>query len=187
METDVLHHFHENAPQAEHKHRPELRVARHTDDEFCHGAGNHLLHQHLAADAGHGVCSAPGVLRGGYVQRHATRLGLVGKGCRGRLDHHRKADLSSGGSHSGDGTFTGPVNLGNPAEFTIRELAETLCRVVGFEGELVFDTSKPDGTPRKLLDVSRLEKLGWVASISLEDGLRNAYRWFLDHASSLRG
>jgi GDP-L-fucose synthase len=69
---------------------------------------------------------------------------------------------------------------------TIRELAETLCRVVGYEGELVFDTSKPDGTPRKLLDVSRLDKLGWTASIPLETGLAGTYRWFLGHEAELR-
>jgi nucleoside-diphosphate-sugar epimerase len=53
--------------------------------------------------------------------------------------------------------------------------------VVGFEGEIVFDTSKPDGTPQKLLDVSRLAGLGWRASISLEDGIRRTYRWYRQH------
>jgi len=70
---------------------------------------------------------------------------------------------------------------------TIRELAETMQKVVGFNGDLVFDTSKPDGTPRKLMDVSRLKALGWQASISLEDGLANTYQWFLRHQECLRG
>ena len=55
---------------------------------------------------------------------------------------------------------------------SIRELAEMICRIVGFEGELVFDASKPDGTPRKLLDVNRIHALGWTARTALEDGIR---------------
>lgn len=78
------------------------------------------------------------------------------------------------------------INVGTGVDCTIRELAETVARVTGFKGNLVFDVTKPDGTPRKLLDVSRLKALGWQASISLEDGLRDAYAWFLDHQSSYR-
>lgn len=70
------------------------------------------------------------------------------------------------------------VNLGCGEDVTIRELAETVKRVVGYEGALKFDTSKPDGTPRKLLDVSRMTALGWQARIGLEDGLRSAYADF---------
>lgn len=70
------------------------------------------------------------------------------------------------------------INVGSGVDCTIRELAETIARVTGFSGDLVWDSSKPDGTPRKLLDVSRLRGLGWQASIGLEDGLRDAYRWF---------
>ena len=72
------------------------------------------------------------------------------------------------------------------ASVFVMELAQTVARVVGFEGELVFDTSKPDGTPRKLLDVSRLEAMGWAASVGLEEGLADTYRWFLDHAGEVR-
>jgi GDP-L-fucose synthase len=79
------------------------------------------------------------------------------------------------------------INVGTGTDCTIRELAETIARVTGFEGELVWDTSKPDGTPRKLLDVSRLRSLGWEASIGLEAGLRDAYRWFLDNQDRFRG
>lgn len=78
------------------------------------------------------------------------------------------------------------INVGTGLDCTIRELAETVARVTGFKGSLVFDVTKPDGTRRKLLDVSRLKALGWQASISLEDGLRDAYTWFLDHQSSYR-
>src|SRR3546814_8935009 len=70
---------------------------------------------------------------------------------------------------------------------TIRELAETIARVVGFKGRLVFDSSKPDGTPRKLLDVSRLAQIGWRAGIGLEEGLGETYRWFLENQATLRG
>jgi GDP-L-fucose synthase len=73
------------------------------------------------------------------------------------------------------------INVGTGQDGTIRELAETISRVTGFGGRLVFDTSKPDGTPRKLLDVSRLKALGWAASIGLEEGLRDAYAWYQEH------
>jgi GDP-L-fucose synthase len=72
------------------------------------------------------------------------------------------------------------VNVGVGTDITIRELAELICRVTGFEGRLSFDESKPDGTPQKLLDVSRLAALGWRAGIGLEEGIRGTYRWFLE-------
>ena len=61
-----------------------------------------------------------------------------------------------------------------------------MAKVVGYEGKVVFDASKPDGTPRKLLDVTRLTNLGWHASLDLEDGLKDAYDWFLTHVDHLR-
>jgi GDP-L-fucose synthase len=78
------------------------------------------------------------------------------------------------------------INVGTGRDCTIRELAETVARVTGFDGRLVFDADKPDGTPRKLLDVSRLKTLGWEAQIGLEEGLRDAYQWFLDHQERFR-
>lgn len=72
------------------------------------------------------------------------------------------------------------VNVGTGEDVTIRALAETICRVVEFKGRLAFDASKPDGTPRKLLDVSALSAAGWQASIGLEDGLRQTYAWYRD-------
>ncbi len=65
------------------------------------------------------------------------------------------------------------MNVGTGSDVTIREIAETIAKVVGFEGETVWDTSKPDGTPQKLLDVSKLADAGWTAQIGLEDGLRS--------------
>jgi len=66
-------------------------------------------------------------------------------------------------------------------DVAIRELAETVKRVVGFEGELVFDASKPDGTPRKLQDVSRMHGLGWRHEVGLEEGLQRTYRWYTEN------
>ena len=71
------------------------------------------------------------------------------------------------------------INVGSGTDVTIRELAETVARVTGFKGRLSFDTSKPDGTPRKLMDVSRLARLGWTYSIPLGDGIKGTYDWFL--------
>ena len=73
------------------------------------------------------------------------------------------------------------VNLGTGVDVTIRELAETVKRVTGFQGALLFDPSKPDGTPRKLQDVSRMKALGWEAKVPLEEGLRRAYDWYKSH------
>ena len=79
------------------------------------------------------------------------------------------------------------INVGTGVDCTIRELAETVARVTGFGGRLVWDASKPDGTPRKLMDVSRLAALGWRASIGLEEGLRGTYVWFREHVAEIRG
>ena len=75
------------------------------------------------------------------------------------------------------------VNVGTGDDVTIRKLAELICQVVAFEGELAFDAGKPDGAPRKLLDVSKLESLGWTAKTSLADGLADAYSWYLANAA----
>lgn len=78
------------------------------------------------------------------------------------------------------------INVGTGEDCTIRELVETVASVVGFRGEIEFDTSKPDGAPRKLMNVDKLTSLGWHNSISLEDGLLNTYTWFLDHQDDFR-
>ncbi len=76
--------------------------------------------------------------------------------------------------------------MGTGVDCTIRELAETIVKVTGFQGKLEFDATKPDGTPRKLMDVSRLKDLGWSYSISLEDGLKDAYQWFVENHTDAR-
>lgn len=73
------------------------------------------------------------------------------------------------------------INIGTGVDVTIREMAETVKRVVDYEGELKFDTSKPDGAPRKLIDVSRLASMGWRYSVNLEDGLKRTYDWYLEN------
>jgi GDP-L-fucose synthase len=78
------------------------------------------------------------------------------------------------------------INVGTGVDCTIRELAETMARVTGFKGKLTFDASKPDGTPRKLMDVTRLKSLGWQAETSLEQGLKETYQWFMNNVENLR-
>ncbi len=78
------------------------------------------------------------------------------------------------------------INVGTGVDCTIREMAETMARVVGFKGDVVFDSTKPDGTPRKLMDVSRLASLGWRFSTELEDGLAKTYQWFLANQNNFR-
>jgi GDP-L-fucose synthase len=74
-----------------------------------------------------------------------------------------------------------PVNVGSGEELSIAELAQRIAGVVGFTGEILFDPSKPDGTPRKLCDVSRIHELGWQHRITLDQGLRDTYAWYLKH------
>ena len=78
------------------------------------------------------------------------------------------------------------VNIGWGEDVTIRELAEMVMSVVGYRGRINFDASKPDGTPRKLLDVSRLKDLGWQAKIRLKDGIERTYEWFKEHSADAR-
>ena len=78
------------------------------------------------------------------------------------------------------------INVGTGIDCTIKELTETVAKVVGYTGKIVWDTTKPDGTPRKLMDVNRLKALGWQYSIELEQGLMQTYVWFLENQDSFR-
>ncbi|WP_043603247.1 GDP-L-fucose synthase [Novosphingobium sp. Rr 2-17] len=78
------------------------------------------------------------------------------------------------------------INVGYGEDVTINELAHLIANVVGFQGRIRFDSGKPDGTMRKLMDISRLEAMGWKASISLDQGVRQTYRWFLENHAGLR-
>lgn len=84
--------------------------------------------------------------------------------------------------------YSGPIalNVGTGEDLSIRSIAEVMCSIVGYEGSLVFDPSYPDGTPRKVLDVSRLTELGWQARTSLKEGLAQTYRWYCDNIGQLR-
>lgn len=79
-----------------------------------------------------------------------------------------------------------PINVGTGSDMTIAELAEITADAVGYQGEIHWDTSKPDGTPRKLLDVGRINRLGWKSETSPADGIRKTYRWFLEHVDDCR-
>ena len=75
----------------------------------------------------------------------------------------------------------GHINVGTGEDVTIKELAETIAEVVGYEGEIVWDTSKPNGTPRKVMNVDRMKALGWEPKISLKEGIESAYKWYLEN------
>jgi GDP-L-fucose synthase len=79
------------------------------------------------------------------------------------------------------------INVGTGVDVTIRELAETIAEVTGFKGELTFDASKPDGTPRKLMDTTKLNRLGWLPAYDLQSGLQDAYQWFVANQQAFRG
>lgn len=85
--------------------------------------------------------------------------------------------------------YDGPqqVNVGSGKDTTIYEISQKISRIMGFEGDTEWDTSKPDGTPQKLLDVSKLTQLGWVSSITLGEGLRRTIEWYSEHVTMLRG
>jgi GDP-L-fucose synthase len=78
------------------------------------------------------------------------------------------------------------INVGTGVDCTIRELVETVAKVIGFTGEIKFDATKPDGAPRKLMNVDRLKDLGWTFSIELEQGLLKTYEWFLANQDNFR-
>lgn len=78
------------------------------------------------------------------------------------------------------------INVGTGKDLTVKKLAETVQNLVGHEGKIDWDTSKPDGTPRKLMDVSRINELGWKAEIELKEGLENTYQWYLEHRDEIK-
>jgi GDP-L-fucose synthase len=80
----------------------------------------------------------------------------------------------------------GHINIGSGEDLSIRELAQKVAATVGFTGQLAFDPSMPDGTPRKLMDVTRIQGLGWRPRIGLDEGLRGVYAWYLAHGAEAR-
>jgi GDP-L-fucose synthase len=123
---------------------------------------------HEAKQTGHRRITVWG---SGKPRREFLHADDLAEACVFLLEHYDKPDL---------------INVGCGEDITIRDLAETVCDVLGFEGTLEFDTSKPDGTPRKLLDISKIKALGWTPKISLRDGIADAYRWFLENVDHVR-
>jgi len=115
---------------------------------------------HLAKVAG---AEEVAVWGSGAPRREFLYVDDLADACHFLMEHYRESDI---------------VNIGVGQDLTIRELAKMMARVTGFQGRLSFDPSQPDGTPRKLLDVSRLTALGWQARMPLEEGLRRTYQWF---------
>lgn len=120
------------------------------------------------------VGSAPSVTvwGTGRVRREFLHVDDMARACVHLMDKYDSPDI---------------VNVGTGEDITIAEVAEAIRSIVGFQGELTFDHSKPDGTPRKLLDVGRLFATGWRPQITLEEGLRSTYAWFIEHADVARG
>jgi len=114
--------------------------------------------------------------------KHANEVTIWGTG-KPRREFLHVDDLARAAAFLMD-AYDSPeiINVGTGEDLSIRELAEMVCRVIGFQGRIVYDSSRPDGTPRKLLDVSRLKALGWKPSIALEEGVRQTWQWYLEHA-----
>lgn len=106
----------------------------------------------------------------GAPRREFLYVGDVGRAVTYCLRHVRAADVPDG-----------LLNVGCGEDLTIRELAGIVQRVVGYEGPVTWDDTRPDGTPRKLMDVSRIRSLGWTPEVGLEDGIRRTYAWYLEH------
>jgi len=114
--------------------------------------------------------------------RHSSSVTLWGTGTPRREFLHVD-DLASAACFVMENYQGGDLlNVGMGDDLSIAELGRLVARVVGYRGEIHFDPSRPDGTPRKLLDVSRLHALGWRAGIGLEDGIRATYEWYCAHA-----
>jgi GDP-L-fucose synthase len=107
----------------------------------------------------------------GTPRREFLHVDDLARACLFLLEHYDEPD---------------PINVGVGDDITVRELAETVARIVGYAGDLAWDESKPDGTPRKLLDVSKLTNLGWKPRISFEDGVRSTYEWFVEQHETAR-
>jgi GDP-L-fucose synthase len=95
-------------------------------------------------------------------------------------------DLASAACHLMEGGQTGLYNVGYGDDLSIADLAGIVARTVGYAGRITWDRNRPDGTPRKLLDSSRLAATGWRPRITLEEGIKSTYRWFVDHGSKAR-
>jgi GDP-L-fucose synthase len=130
----------------------------------------------------------PAMIRKFYEAKlnNATNVTLWGTGAPKReflhVDDLAAAVVFLMNNYNGDSI----LNIGTGEDLSIKDLAETVRKIVGFTGDIIWDDSKPDGTPRKLLDVSLINNLGWRHQIKLEDGITSAYQWFLDNQDNIR-
>ena len=118
-----------------------------------------------------------------------TRLARVGALLFKRLSEKLTVSIRTlGGNRATEVAFNRFLeNKKTSVDTIVNELAKIIAKVIGFKGDINFDASKPDGSPRKLLDVSRLTTMGWKSSIDLEQGLSKTYDWYLDNVDSIRG
>jgi len=105
----------------------------------------------------------------GQPRREFLHVQDLARACRFLLERYDSPDI---------------INIGIGEDITIRHLAEMVCEIIDYPGRLVFDSSKPDGTPRKLLDVTRIHALGWQARIPLNEGIRQTYQWYLNNVAA---
>ena len=132
---------------------------------------------HEAANEKHKTVSIWG---SGSPRREFLHVDDMAAGCLAVLDCDQDRYEEATGPHLNH------LNIGTGTDITIAELAAVIAEITGFEGEIVYDTSKPDGAPRKLLDVSRVSELGWKAQIPLREGIEVTYHWFLENRENLR-
>jgi GDP-L-fucose synthase len=133
-------------------------------------ASSHVLPALLRRFDGARACGAPSVTIGGTgrARREFMHVDDLARACVFLLENYDE---------------DAPINVGTGRDVTIAELATLVAHTVGFTGDVLNDTSKPDGTPQKLLDVSRINALGWKAQIDLADGIAATYEWYRDHAA----
>ena len=143
------------------------------DPENSHLIPGLLRRFHAAVEAGLDSVTCWGT---GSPRRELLHVDDAARACLTLLEHPDAV--------TGDPDGVGHLNIGTGSDRTIRELAELVGEVVGYRGEIRWDPDRPDGTPRKLLDVSRIRALGWAPEIELADGLRFTYRWYREHAAA---
>lgn len=123
---------------------------------------------------------------GSYLAEFLLQKGYEVHGIKRRASLFNTQRIDDAIYHANMQPMVSNINVGTGVDCTIRELAETLARITGFAGRLVFDTSKPNGTVRKLMDILGLKALGWQAKIGLEEGLRDTYAWFVANQDRYR-
>jgi len=167
--------LHVQAMRRQHGHRwiSAMPTTLHGPGDNFDLAGSHVLPAMIRKFHEARITGGPVTLWGtGTPRREFLHVDDMAAACLHLLEHY------DGDQH---------VNVGTGTDVSIAELASTVAKVVGYDGPVEWDTSKPDGTPRKLLDVSKLSGLGWSASIPLDEGIASTYQWFLEQHGHVRG